>query len=631
MSGIAGIIHFDGRPVEPGLIEKMTGAMTDRGPDGINHWVKGCASLGQCMLRTTPESLEEQQPLTNEDESLVLVMDGRVDNWEELRGDLLARGVLLRSRSDAELVLRSYQVWDTGCLQHIDGDFALALWDAGKKEIFCARDRMGSRPIYFWKKEHSIAFSSDFHAILSLPGSPRAVNENMVAEHLNVSVDNLTETLIQGITRLPPAHWQKISQEGRKLCKYWDIDCHHRIIYRDEREYAEHFFHLFSQAVQRRTRSISPVGIYLSGGVDSSAVACVAADGCDEKRTLESYSLIFPGKSCDESRFIEEVNRRCNFKGNFVVAETPSCSHYVEEIVRFKDLCESPNGAMSNRLKLLAQTHGTKVVLTGYGGDEWLGPSAHYYAHLLRSMNISLLLQQFSFERKDGMARGALLNKLIHRGVWPLLPAKVRQLIREVRNRASRSGNEISSSVDLLAPEFAARVASEKWYPGSDRCKAGADPAHRLMHQLLPLGWNVRSKEVENRGLAFFNLEERDPFHDRQVIEFAFAIPENQRSRNTGKHVLRESMYGIMPELIRSRNDKAEFSDVLADTLIYPEVKKWLECRQLVERGYVDGNEVQRRYDEFFKMHNNGTIAFQHIWKLWMVFMVEVWLNALEK
>ena len=113
VSGIAGIIHFDGAPVEPGLVERMTSAMSHRGPDGIRHWIQGSVALGQCMLRTTPESLEEQQPLTNEDESLVLVMDGRVDNWEELRKELLARGAVLRNRSDAELVLRSYRTVGT--------------------------------------------------------------------------------------------------------------------------------------------------------------------------------------------------------------------------------------------------------------------------------------------------------------------------------------------------------------------------------------------------------------------------------------------------------------------------------------------------------------------------------------
>lgn len=122
VSGIAGIIHFDGKPVEPGLIQKMTSVMAHRGRDGINHWVKGSVALGQCMPRTTPESLEEHQPLTNEDESLVLVMDGRVDNWEELRKELLSRGVRLGSGTDAELVLRAYEIWLDATPYHIYGE-----------------------------------------------------------------------------------------------------------------------------------------------------------------------------------------------------------------------------------------------------------------------------------------------------------------------------------------------------------------------------------------------------------------------------------------------------------------------------------------------------------------------------
>ena len=161
MSGIAGIIHFDGKPVEPGLIEKMTSAMAHRGPDGIHHWVKGSVALGQCMLRTTPESLEEHQPLTNEDESLVLVMDGRVDNWEELRRELLARGAVLRNRSDAELVLRAYETWGRDCLAHIDGDFALVIWDARRREAFCARDRVGNKPFHYQLQGETFVFASE--------------------------------------------------------------------------------------------------------------------------------------------------------------------------------------------------------------------------------------------------------------------------------------------------------------------------------------------------------------------------------------------------------------------------------------------------------------------------------------
>ena len=202
MSGVAGIIRFDGAPVEPGLVEKMTSAMSHRGPDGIHHWVKGSVALGQCMLRTTPESLEEEQPLTNEDESLVLVMDGRVDNWEELRRELLGRGAHLRTRADAELVLRSYETWGEDCLSHIDGDFALVIWDARRGMAFCARDRVGSRPFRYHWDGRTFAFASELHPLLLLSWVPQIPNEWLVAEFCTDQMRSRSETLWRDIHRL---------------------------------------------------------------------------------------------------------------------------------------------------------------------------------------------------------------------------------------------------------------------------------------------------------------------------------------------------------------------------------------------------------------------------------------------
>ena len=211
MSGIAGIVHFDGRPVEPGQIEAMTAAMDYRGPDGINHWVHGHVALGQCMLRTTPESLEETQPLANEDGSLVLVMDGRLDNWEELRADLRKRSVALRDRSDTELVLRAYEIWGEGCLDHLDGDFALAIWDRIRQRLFCARDRMGHKPFYYRRENHRFTFASDPAALLAGSRLP-ALNTGMLAEFLADEFHSLDETLWTGVHRLPPAHALEIGR-----------------------------------------------------------------------------------------------------------------------------------------------------------------------------------------------------------------------------------------------------------------------------------------------------------------------------------------------------------------------------------------------------------------------------------
>ena len=215
MSGIAGIIHFDGKPVERGNIVKMTDAMAYRGPDGIHHWVRGSVGLGQCMLCTTPESLEETQPLANEDESLLLVMDGWLSNWEDLRAELLAKGARLRTRADAELVLRAYEAWDKECLGHLDGDFAFVIWDARRREAFCARDRFGNKPFNDHWDGGSLVFASELHPVLASPGIPEKPNEGMIAEFLADEFYSRDETFWVGVTRLRPASGMAVKASKR--------------------------------------------------------------------------------------------------------------------------------------------------------------------------------------------------------------------------------------------------------------------------------------------------------------------------------------------------------------------------------------------------------------------------------
>ena len=262
MSGIAGIIHFDGRPVEPGQVEAMTAAMHYRGPDGINHWRRGNVALGQCMLRTTPESLEETQPLTNEDESLVLVMDGRVDNWEELRRELLGKGAVLRTRADAELVLRAYEVWGRDCLPHIDGDFALVIWDARRQEAFCARDRVGNKPFNYHWNGRTLVFASELHTILALPWVAEVLNQDTLAEYLGTEWYSLDETLWQGVLRLKPAHCMVAKgQGGLRLQRYWVPDLQPTLPCRTDEDYIEYYRALFTDVVRRMSRSLAPAGL----------------------------------------------------------------------------------------------------------------------------------------------------------------------------------------------------------------------------------------------------------------------------------------------------------------------------------------------------------------------------------
>jgi asparagine synthase (glutamine-hydrolysing) len=626
MSGIAGIIHFDGAPIEPGLIEKMTAAMHDRGPDGIRHWQNGSVALGQCMLRTTPESLEEIQPWCNEDQSLAMVMDGRVDNWLALRKDLLNRGCRLRNNSDVELVLRAYQLWGMNCPQHIDGDFVFAVWNDNLKNLFMARDRVGIKPIYYWKYGNSLSFATDMHAILALPGSPKVMNEKMVAEHLLVTVDNLTETLVQGINRLKPASAMAVSSDTIKITQYWDIDFRKTISYKDENDYASHLAELLDDAVKKMMRSNGDIGFYLSGGIDSSSILCTGIKNSRANKNIQSFSLVFPGQGCDESHYISLVNQYCGLDGNILAGLPSPLAHHIASIGKYKDVCDAPNSSMLNAIRSKAHEKGIRVMLTGYGGDEWFGKNPFYMADLIKSKRLGLLLSEFSFLRKNGRTIGQIRSEISGYGIRPLAPEALKRPIRSLRKSfGNQSNSQPSLYTKIMTQEFSGKHKPAIDMSSEILIQNTATLSQKYLYRLLKLGWNVRGLEIDNRVTSSYEIEERSPFYDARIIEFAIAIPDHIKSKSGGKHVLRKAMKGYAPDEILQRQDKAEFSGVLVETLMNPEIIKLLTKGNLVQNGWVDQIQLNHIY-ELFNSANNSAEGEQgrNIWPLWMAFSLEL-------
>ena len=272
MSGIAGIVHFDGAPIEPGLIEKMTTSISHRGPDGIRHWYGGSIALGQCMFRTTPESLEEIQPWLSEDGRYALVMDGRLDTWEELRQVLLHKGCRLRNRSDAELVLQAFQFWNTDCLQYIEGDFAFVVWDNMQRKLHCIRDRMGSKPFHYHWNGKTFSFASEHHSLLLIPWIEKTPNESMLVDYLLAMWCTKDETFWKDIWRLPQAHRLEIDASGFRLIQYWQPELTELLTFNNDDEYFECYRSLFIDAVRRSSRSHKRVAYEVSGGLPAQSI-----------------------------------------------------------------------------------------------------------------------------------------------------------------------------------------------------------------------------------------------------------------------------------------------------------------------------------------------------------------------
>jgi asparagine synthase (glutamine-hydrolysing) len=383
MSGLAGIYNLDGRPVDPALLRRMTERIAHRGPDGVGYWIDGPVGLGHRMLHTTPESLQEKQPLLDETGKLCLVFDGRVDNREALKEALTAKGARLRTGTDAEIVLRAYECWGEWCPKRIIGDFAFVMWDKISHQLFCARDPLGLKPFYYYTDGRTFLCGSELRQLFESVAVPRQPNEGMIGEYLACAPTGHEETLFRGILRLPPSHFLCVRPGYQRKERYWEPDPASEIRYRTDAEYAEHFLEIFKETVRCRLRSHRPIGIELSGGVDSSSVVGVVHSlSCEEGLPgsgYETFSLIFPGLPCDESAYIKEVTEAWRIKSNLLSPDHLRLSWYAEEVARHQDFPQYPNGVMSYSLTALAREKGIRAVLTGDGGDEWLTGSYYHF------------------------------------------------------------------------------------------------------------------------------------------------------------------------------------------------------------------------------------------------------------
>ena len=597
----------------------MTASMPYRGPDGIHHWRKGNVALGHCMMHTTPESLEETQPLTNQDESLVLVMDGRVDNWEELRRELLSKGAVLRTQADAELVLRAYEVWGRECLGHIEGDFALVIWDAQRQEAFCARDRAGSRRFHYHWNGQMLVFATDVQAVLSMPWVPQIVNDGMVVEHLANEWHSLDETLWQGVLRLVPAHRLVARVNGLQIDRYWLPDMHATVPCRSDGEYIEYYRALFTDVVRRMSRSNHPVACDVSGGLDSSAIFAVAErlrqDGRLPAPGLEGYALDFSGDPhADELVYSRAVGTHLGRTIHEIAPAHMPLDWFREHARRYRDLPEYPNGTMSLSIAEAARAHGCRVWLNGLGGDEWVGGSRVYYAEALAGRRGRELIRIL---RADAQAVGMLttLRWFLRSGLPHLLTWRLQQVLRSI---SARGVDRMANDLEWLSPAIQAQLVTRRQAGDPAAAVKVARVGQRRQIDLLLDGYLGWVREFNELQPAYMGLEQRRPFYDARIIQAAFATPEHVRRRGLeNKWMHRQAMTGLLPEDVLRRASKADFG-IMASGYRHGLVRA-INDDILPRRGGWVSLDVVRRIIHAQKDDSGHVFGFGLMWTLFTV------------
>jgi asparagine synthase (glutamine-hydrolysing) len=614
VSGFAAVFRFDGAPAGRAALAAMTDAIAYRGPDGRSEWAKGPAAISHLTLRTTAESLEETQPLANEDATLVLVMDGWLANYDELRSDLLARGAVLRTRADAELVLRAYEAWGDDCPNHIDGEYAFAIWDARRREAFCAKDHAGLRPLHYHWDGKRLLVASDIAGVMMADDFERRPNKGMIAEHLANEWYSDDETLWADVMRLPPAHTMRIGAGGPKPQRYWTPPVDARIRYARDEDYQAHYRAIFEESVQRSSRTHLPLGCDVSGGHDSSAVFGVAHRLRREGRLLApsvtGYTFLAtrdcpPGD--DEIEYARAVGAHLGVAIREVPTFVAAMDWYERRIQEEWDISTYPNVSMLTDMGKVLTAAGSRVSLNGHGGDEFLAvPPVGYSEHFAEADWRSFAASLYDDAQAFGWRRALWMG--VRFGIGPTLAPALRALRRKARWGPKASPGRMLLTTEMLELLNERRDASHGRLSiaGSNAVQRGmlarvSDPFGYYMHEFL------------SRNTARLGYEARSPMYSRRSIEFALAIPDRQRRRGVRQKVVHlEALASDLPEIVANRRDKAGASHLFEQVLDNGTNNV---LARMLQRGidWMEPSGVLRLIDRF----DRGPADSRPIYELW--------------
>ena len=617
MSAIAGILYFGGAPVAHGVIETLTDAMSARGPDEQHHWVAGSIALGHCMLRTTPESFEEHQPLTSQDKRLTLVWDGRLDNRDALRRDLTAAGAAVRNDSDAELALHSYAIWGEACPKRLLGDFAFAIWDNKQNHLFCARDPMGARPLYYTRNDRFFAFASEDEALLELPGVSHSPDEELIAYLLVPSLEDVSpsDSYFKDLHALMPANSILATPDGKlRTMAYWTLEPSRENRYANDAECQEAFREVFGKAVRCRMRSQGHVAAMMSGGMDSAAILAMARRLLPQMpgKEFHTYSAISDQpETCVESQCILSLTESLGDQAHFV--SVPSFTG----MVGVQDLIEAAwpkvhpldNSILLPTLMCVAAARdGHRVLLHGVSGDITMGVPERYPAYFMREGQWARAWKECQgASRHHTYLHGKSPSGLFLRNLGTAYaPGWLKVLVRAIRKRNHKS--PLARSV--ISKEFAARLGL------ADRLRAqeshgfsmpgiGQAYAKSMYAQSCGIVLGLAAYE---RVAGRYGVELRDPWADKRVVEFFMALPLAHKVRDGRlKYMVRSTFAPDFEDIVTKRVGKEHLGWVFTWRLMDDSTKLMANvfARDLdILDKYVNIAELRKRYKNYLETGN---------------------------
>jgi asparagine synthase (glutamine-hydrolysing) len=589
MCGIAGIWHRDDRPADRLQLFAMTQALRHRGPDGAGHHLEGGIALGHRRLKVIDLSAGAAQPMWLPDRSVCVIYNGEIHNYVELSSDLRAAGVQLRGASDTEVLLWAYRLWGAECFERFNGMWAAAFWEPARRRLTLTRDRFGIKPLLVSVRGARVAFASEAKAIVTAFGEERRADRRLVSDFAAGGCpDGDESTFFENIRQVPPGHWLSIDRDAVAAHRYWRFEPGTE---RPRADATDAFRALLEDAVRIRMRSDVSVGVSLSGGLDSSAIARLAAR--ISQTPLECFSLRLEAKRIDESRFAALVaGDAARYRIHWVTPRSEDFLATLTALVWHHDAPMPIRGRYSQWHVLREAGRHVTVILGGQGADEILaGYSGFVLPYALDRMDPRLPSSEPRYRLPLELLQLARVSTGAHR----LLP---RLILKALRRR-------------LALP--AARALTREWNLGpvsSDRYRGGElqNPVERPFASRLN---NTLWAELHHAGLPetlhsedaismAFSVESRPPFLDHRLVEFCFSLPYDWKmGRGWTKRLLREATAEILPEPVRWRRRKLGFPGDYAGWLAGPEglsvFREILLDPRMRARGMIDDPWLRRR------------------------------------
>ena len=609
MCGIAGFTHSDQRP-QLERIWQITRALTHRGPDRQDVWESPQIALGAVRLKII--DLEHgDQPMASDDGGTVLVFNGEIYNHAELHGELEALGHRFHTRCDTEVVLRAFLEWDTRAFPKLRGMFAAAVWTESQRRLVLVRDRMGIKPLYYRRQGRELYFGSETKAILLHPELDRTLNLAALQRYLACNYVPGTATLVEGIEKLAPGHWLEWKDGAVSIEPYWRLEfkADARLDFTSAKEELDR---LLRSVVKEHLISDAPLGVWSSGGLDSSTILHYAAEASPAK--LKTFSVSFRGRSFDETAYFREVAERYQTDHHeFDLNPETDLAGVIEQFATYSDEPSADAGALPVWFLSKMCREDVTVALSGDGADEIFGGYQTYladrYARVLR--------------RAPRPALGAAAK------LAALLPATDEKIGLDYKITRMLEGSQLDP-VDahffwngtfgplerralLMRPDGA---ASPIPLPGETQ-----DYLNQFLwlDQLNYLPDDILNK-CDRMSMAH-SLEVRPPFLDHRLVEFAATLPENFKIRGqTLKFILRDLMRGKLPRAVLTR--RKEGFDIPAHhwmrTTLRPLLEEAVNERTVSDSGIFRWDAIEQVMQSHFTRRAN---LGYHLWGLLILFL----------